>query len=82
MTIYEYTIPVHFASAIINGDYTGLNDSEEKELNSWLEARQNEHVGQGHWCLKDFEQEPYFSWTNDINDLGSDVLDFEFAVFN
>ena len=45
----DYIIGAHFASALINGDYTGLDDHEEAALNAWLE--QHEMRG-GHWDMK------------------------------
>lgn len=44
----DYNIGAHFASALINGDYSGLDDAEEKLFNDWLE--QNEMRG-GHWDM-------------------------------
>ena len=32
-----YTLPEYWASALINGDESGLSDSESKELNQWLD---------------------------------------------
>lgn len=32
----EYTVGVHFLSPIFNGDYTGLEDQEESQLDQWL----------------------------------------------
>ena len=40
MDTFEYTVAEHWLSAIINGDYTGLNDNEERDLNAWLEINQ------------------------------------------
>jgi hypothetical protein len=34
---YEYNVASHYASAIINNDWTGLDDSETVELQAWLE---------------------------------------------
>lgn len=67
----NWRIPAYYASAIINDDYTGLNDEEEKILNNFLK---NEI--RGTLTLENMEQEPFFSWYNDITNLGSDVLDF------
>jgi hypothetical protein len=33
---YEYTIADHWASAIVNGDYSGLTDDEEIQLDEFL----------------------------------------------
>jgi len=35
---YEYDIGVHFLSAMINNDYSGLEDDEEKQLNDFLDG--------------------------------------------
>lgn len=35
--IITYKLPTHWASALINGDYSGLDDDEEKEINDFLE---------------------------------------------
>jgi hypothetical protein len=45
---YEFNIAGHFASALINGDYTGLSDEDAECLNCFI----NDHVpaGAGHWA--------------------------------
>lgn len=40
MDSYEYTVAEHWLSAIVNGDYSGLTDQEESDLNAWLDANQ------------------------------------------
>lgn len=35
----------HWASALINGDYSGLEDHEELELQCWLENQSADHEG-------------------------------------
>jgi hypothetical protein len=34
---HEYDLPAHWASALINGDYTGMDDDEQAEVDRWLE---------------------------------------------
>lgn len=34
--IIIYRLPAYWACALINGDYTGLSDEEEKEINNFL----------------------------------------------
>ena len=36
----DYIIGAHFASALINGDYSGLDDDESHALDMWLDAHQ------------------------------------------
>ena len=44
----DYTIGSHFAGALINGDYSGLEDDEERALDAWLDAHQERG---GHWDI-------------------------------
>jgi len=53
---YTYTLADHWANAIINADYTGLNDVEDKQLTEWLAEN---HNPQGHWDIGD--DEGYFA---------------------
>jgi len=66
-----YRIPSHYLVALINDDYTGLTDEDEKELNEWLER-----VQPGHATCPDGE--PFFAYRNDINSLGDDCYDVIF----
>jgi hypothetical protein len=48
---YEYSVCSHWLSAIINCDFTGLEDDEHQQLNEWLQK--NEQRG-SHWdCDED-----------------------------
>jgi hypothetical protein len=55
---YQYEISTHFASAIINGDYSGLNDQDEAELTQFLDALP---VNNGHFDLVNYDGEFFFS---------------------
>jgi hypothetical protein len=35
---YTYHISEHYLPALINGDYSGLTDQEEAELNTWIDS--------------------------------------------
>lgn len=48
LTIENVKLPAHWASPLINGDYTGCTDTEEREINAWL--RDNPHYGPCHGC--------------------------------
>lgn len=37
MEINEYILPANWASALINGDYSGMSDLEEEALNLWMD---------------------------------------------
>lgn len=64
-------LPAHWASALVNGDYSGLTDAEEKEINDFL--TENPHFG------------PCFS-CGDYAEIGRydgvlcDLLAFDFPV--
>jgi hypothetical protein len=47
----SYTVGSYFLSAMINGDYSGLNDQETRDLNDWLQR--NNCYGAGHWSTTD-----------------------------
>jgi hypothetical protein len=67
----EYTLPAHWASALINGDTSGMEDAEEREMDAWLA-----HEKPG-WCVGCTE-EAEFCWSNDAGTLGGDCLTFTF----
>jgi hypothetical protein len=67
---YQYEISAHFVSAIINMDYTGLNDLEEAELDNWLD---NLPVKNGHFDIVDYDGETFFS-PCEISGLYSECL--------
>ena len=69
-----YTLPSYWACPLINGDYSGCSDAEEKEINAWL-ARHPELGG-----ALDCDDENEFQRTNDANDIGGSVMTFTFPV--
>lgn len=67
-----YRIPEHFACAIINDDYSGLSDDDEKHLNEWLKR-----VKPGWACAPDGE--PFFAHGHALNaNEGADCYDIAF----
>jgi hypothetical protein len=69
---YQYEINAHFASAIINGDYSGLIDSDIKELNLFM---RNLPVDSGNFDIVDYDGETFFSRC-EISGLYSECLNF------
>tara|TARA_R110000868_G_scaffold18467_9_gene81175 strand:+ start:141 stop:392 length:252 start_codon:yes stop_codon:yes gene_type:complete len=67
---YQYEISAHFASAIINDDYSGLTDNEVKELDLFMG---NLPVKNGHFDLVDYEG--FFSRC-EISGLHDDCFNF------
>lgn len=76
---YDYVLGAHFASAIVNGDYTGLSDSEANDLNQFIAGLPNHY----HYKTKQFKnldlvdycENPSFSRC-EITGLHSDCLTF------
>ncbi len=66
-----YVLPSYWASALINGDDSGLEDDEIKEIDSFCKG-----LGP---CV-DVSEEDEFSWTNDANNLGGAVATFTFQI--
>ena len=76
MKTTTYTLPAHWASALINDDATGLSDDEHDSLNDWLSAYRPGS------CI-DCTNEPEFCWTHDADgyELAGDCLTYTFATF-
>lgn len=66
-----YTLPEHWAPALINGDFSGLSDSEEQEIKEFCEGKGS--------CLN-CSEESFFKWRNDANNLGANCLEFTFIA--
>lgn len=69
-----YVLPAHWASALINGDESGLTDGESAELAGWLES--HPELGTCFGCVDD----PEFCTENDAGTLACDCVTFEFEV--
>lgn len=77
----ELRLPASWASALINGDSSGLSDEEEAELDNWVEwasAEYNINAGQP----VDVSDEPEFASRHDASPdvLATDVLTYTYFV--
>ncbi len=70
-----YILPAYWASALINDDYSGMNDEEIAILNTWYDK-----IKPGS-CVGCSEVE-YFTWRNDAYTIGCNVLEFYFHSHN
>jgi len=69
--ILEFKIPEYAVSPLINGDYSGLEDEDEKTLNKWVDGIVAKY-GNAHFMLpSNDELELGFCHTNDIDKLGN-----------
>ena len=77
--IGTYQIPTFAVSAIINDDYSGINDDDEKAIKNFLD-------GFSGGFIADWSQNidnPYFSAYNDIlGYIGAEVVDVDFYSIN
>ena len=81
MRVKQVTGPAAFASALINGDQSGLSTDDVIALNKWL----NYYLEPGDSVVStsDDEPEPYFSWSYWLYDeryRGGDLL--RYVVLN
>lgn len=65
---YEYKIPTCYLVALVNGDISGLNDEDIKTLDEFVETLPE------YWTFE-FGEEVYFSYDNDVDRYGNDVVD-------
>ncbi len=77
MNTETYILPEYWASALINADYSGLEDSEIQEIEEF--ETNNRQPGCAFYCVG-CSEESYFKWSNDATNLGCNVLDYTFDV--
>lgn len=65
-----WKIPFHFSYAIVNNDWSGLDEKEVNILKNFLD---NNIIGDLHIT----DNNAFFSWTNDVTNFGSTVLLFD-----
>lgn len=68
-----FTVPVWSIPVLINGDYSGLNDSDIENIDQFIS--ENNITG-----IFGEISESYFAHKNDIHNLGDDVVDVEISV--
>lgn len=74
----EYTVPEWALSALFNGDTSGLEEDDEAAIAAFLESEKL-FEERGHWSYDSEKNEPYFSHTNDIHNLGDNVVDIQWV---
>lgn len=77
MKIATYTLPAYWASALINGDYSGTSEQDTADIDKFIEG--NIKPGCRFDCIG-CGDEQYFKWGNDATNLGGDVLEYTFDV--
>lgn len=74
-----YTLPAHWASALINLDYTGVTDEDEQEISDFIDGE----FGESLFCTVTTtnDNEPEFRKYHDAQPYGvlaCDCIDFTF----
>ena len=74
-----FTLPAHWACALVNGDFSGLEDDEASELEAWQSAASGEGYG---FCVDVSETPEFTRWHDARNfyDLACECLEFTFEV--
>lgn len=67
----EFIVPSYSLCALINGDFSGLTEEEETQINKFIEETAQTYGSA--FFSPDVNSEEYFSWHNDIDSLGGIV---------
>jgi len=77
MKTETFILPAYWASALINADFSGYSDEELNEIEQFEIDNTEENC---RFTCVGCSEEEYFSWHNDANNLGDNVLEFTFDV--
>ena len=69
--VLAYQLPAYWASYLINGDASGLEDGEQAQIDAFLKRESVPYPIYFVDC-----GESYFSHSNDATNLGGDVCDY------
>ena len=69
----EYTLPVYWASYLINGDDSSISPLDKAACDAF---HAKHHLPSPVSC----DDEPRFSWRNDATNLGGEVCDFTYFI--
>ena len=67
-----YSLPSYWASYLINGDASGMDDGDQADCDAWLAS-----LPYGYNCV-DVSEETSFRRSNDATDLGGDCAEYTF----
>lgn len=70
-SIITYTLPAHWASYLINGDDSGIDEVDKQAADAWLHSYA---IGSPVSC----SDEAYFRRSNDATSYGGNVLEYTF----
>lgn len=70
-----YLLPVYWACALVNDDYTGLSEEEEKQIKDFLQTSEGRPVS------VNFKTEGFYRY-NDAGTLPGNCAEFTFLIDN
>lgn len=73
--VIRYRLPVYWACALIDDDYTGLSDNEEQEIRNFLKRVKADPVS------VDWKTEGFYQYNN-ANNTPEECVDFIFHKCN
>jgi hypothetical protein len=71
--LITYLLPVYWACALINDDYTGLSEEEERQIKDFLQ------ISEGRPASVNFETEGFYRH-NDAGTLPGNCAEFIFLI--
>ena len=71
---YDFNIAEFYAPAIINGDYSGMDDEEEKRLDAFI--AKYSHLKDGTWTIDENDESDFFTRC-DVSGLFSSCYKFK-----
>lgn len=72
--LIDFVVPQHYASALIDGDFSGLGDEDTEKLNSFISDVQRK-FGNANFMLGDDEDMDLgFMTRSDVDNLGADMM--------
>lgn len=77
MKTETFILPAYWASALINGDYSGMEEQDINELTAFIESNKEDN---SYFSCIDVSEESYFSHRNDARTLACDVSEYTFDV--
>lgn len=77
-----FQVPEYLLSLIINGDDSGLSDKEIKQWENFADSLTDDEFKSGHWSYDSEDNEAYFSHTNDVTNLGGNVVDIQWVIMS
>ncbi len=84
LRVVSYTLPAYWASYLINGDASGIDEADKAKCDEWHKTRDLPFPvscgDKGRDEASGETGEPWFARSNDASDLAGDVWDFTYLL--